>query len=447
MFKSQYVARVYQTTKEKNACEKEFLQAVFELFSAIDDYIDQNQHIEQYAILERMVEPERMISFRVPWIDDNNQIQVNRGYRVQFNSAIGPYKGGLRFHRSVNQSIIKFLGFEQAIKNSLTGLPLGGGKGGADFSPKKKSDAEIMRFCQSYMAELYRHIGPNTDVPAGDIGVGAREIGYLFGYYKKLQNQFTGTITGKGLSYGGSLVRTEATGYGLCYFVLEMLRHFRKTDFIDKNVVISGSGNVALYAAKKAVELGAKVIAMSDSSGYICDENGLDIDAIIKIKDKRESILLYKEHNPHIIIDENSKNIWRVACDIAMPCATENELDLDDAKCLVKNGVYVVAEGANMPATIEATDYFLKKGVLFAPGKAANAGGVATSGLEMSQNAMGLSWTFAEVDEKLQNIMKKIFHEVIDAAQEMNQKDNLVVGANVAGFRKLCDAMIAQGVI
>ncbi|HIT57537.1 MAG TPA: NADP-specific glutamate dehydrogenase, partial [Candidatus Galloscillospira stercoripullorum] len=397
-------------------------------------------------LLTRMVEPDRMLTFTVPWMDDKGYAHTNHGYRVQFNSAIGPYKGGLRFHPSVNPSIVKFLGFEQTYKNALTGLPIGGAAGGADFDPRGKSNREIMRFCQSFMTALYRHIGSDTDIPAGDIGVGAREIGYLFGQYKRIRNEFNGVLTGKGLSYGGSLARTEATGYGLCYFTDEMLRANGKS-FKGQSVVISGSGNVAIYANQKATELGAKVIAMSDSNGYIVDENGIDYKVMKEIKEvKRERIKTYLNYVPTAKYYEGCQGIWTVPCGIALPCATQNELPLEGAKALVEHGCFAVAEGANMPSTLEATAYFQEHGVLFGPAKAANAGGVATSGLEMSQNSMRLSWTFEEVDQKLHGIMTNIYHNAAKAAEEYGMPGNLVAGANIAGFLKVADAMIWQGV-
>ena len=394
------------------------------------------------------MEPERFVQFRVPWVDDNGKVHVNRGYRVQFNSAIGPYKGGLRLHPSVNASVIKFLGFEQCFKNSLTGLPMGGGKGGSDFDPKGKSDMEIMRFCQSFMSELYRHIGPDTDVPAGDIGVGAREVGYLFGQYKKLTNEFTGVLTGKGLSFGGSLARTEATGYGLLYFTQEMLACMKNDSIAGKTVVISGSGNVAIYATQKAQELGAKVVALSDSNGYVYDAEGIKLDVVKQIKEvERGRISEYAKRVPGAVYTEGCKGIWTIPCDVALPCATQNELDGEAAKALIKNGVMAVAEGANMPSTPEAIEAFLEAGILFGPAKAANAGGVATSGLEMSQNSLRLSWTFEEVDARLKDIMVGIFHNAYDAAEKYGKKGNLVAGANIAGFEKIAAAMIAQGVV
>ena len=442
-----YLQGVYEGLAKRNPEQKEFLQAVEEVLESLEPVVAAHPEYEKAGLIERLVEPERIIMFRVPWVDDAGKVQVNRGYRVQFNSAIGPYKGGLRFHPSVNLSILKFLGFEQCFKNSLTGLPMGGGKGGADFDPHGKSDAEVMRFCQSFMTELYRHIGPDTDVPAGDIGVGGREVGYLFGQYKRLQNEYTGVLTGKGIPFGGSLARTEATGYGLCYFTKEMLADAGKS-FEGQRVVISGSGNVATYANQKATQLGGKVIAMSDSNGYIVDENGIDYKVIKEIKEvKRARIKTYLDYVPTAKYVEGSKGIWTVPCDIALPCATQNELDLEDAKQLVANGVFAVAEGANMPTTMEATEYFQKNGVLFCPGKASNAGGVATSALEMSQNSERLSWTFEEVDAKLKTIMVNIFHNLDDAAKKYGMEGNYVAGANIAGFLKVADAMTAQGIV
>jgi glutamate dehydrogenase (NADP+) len=415
---SSYVADVLEETRRKNADQPEFLQAIDEVFTTIAPVIERHSKYQQHAILERITEPERAMIFRVPWQRDSGEMVVNRGFRVEFNSAIGPYKGGLRFHPSVNLSIIKFLGFEQVFKNSLTTLPMGGGKGGSDFNPKGKSDAEVMRFCQSFMTELFRHIGPDTDVPAGDIGVGGREIGFMFGQYKRLRNEFTGVLTGKGLSYGGSLARTEATGYGLCYFTDEMLRAVGKS-FMGKKVVVSGSGNVAIYANQKATQLGATVIAMSDSNGYIVDEKGIDYKVIQEIKEvKRARIKTYLDYVPSAKYVEGCGGIWSVPCDVALPCATQNELNGDAAKVLVKNGCFAVAEGANMPSTPEAVEVFQKNGVLFGPAKAANAGGVATSGLEMSQNSMRLSWTFEEVDERLHGIMKNIYANAAKAAAD-----------------------------
>ena len=445
-FQNKYIKKVYNDVKKRNAGENEFLQAVKEVLETIEPVIERRPDLQQAGVVERIVEPERMIQFRVSWVDDKGRVNVNRGFRVQFNSAIGPYKGGLRLHPSVNGSVIKFLGFEQIFKNSLTGLPMGGGKGGSDFDPKGKSDMEIMRFCQSFMTELSKHIGADTDVPAGDIGVGGREIGYMYGQYKRLRNEFTGVLTGKGLTYGGSLARTEATGYGLCYFVREMLAA-KNDSFKGKTVVISGSGNVAIYATQKATELGAKVVALSDSSGYIYDKNGINLDVIKQIKEvERLRISEYPKRVPGSEFHAGCSGIWTVKCDIALPCATQNELDGKSAEILVKNGCKLVAEGANMPSTPEAVEYFLANGVLFGPAKAANAGGVATSGLEMSQNSIRLSWTFEEVDEKLQNIMKGIYKAAYDASVEYGCEGNLVAGANIAGFLKVAEAMKAQGI-
>ena len=441
-----YLQGVYEDVCKKNSHEPEFLQAVGEVLESLQPVFNQKPELAKTGIMDRMVEPERSLLFRVSWVDDSGKVQVNRGYRVQFSTAIGPSKGGLRFHPSVNLSIIKFLGFEQVFKNSLTGLPLGGGKGGSDFDPKGKSNNEVMRFCQSFMTELQRHIGPDTDVPAGDIGVGGREIGYLFGQYKRIRNEFNGVLTGKGLTYGGSLVRTEATGYGLCYFANEMLKAVGKS-FQGQSVVISGSGNVAIYANQKATQLGGKVIAMSDSNGYIVDENGIDYKIIQEIKEvKRDRIKTYLEYVPGAKYVEGCRGIWTVPCDIALPCATQNELDLEGAKALVANGCFAVAEGANMPSTPEAVAYFQEHGVLFGPAKAANAGGVATSGLEMSQNSIRLGWSFEEVDEKLHGIMANIYRAAADAAREYGMEGNLVAGANIAGFLKVADAMKWQGV-
>ena len=429
-----YLQGVYEGLAKRNPEQKEFLQAVEEVLESLEPVVAAHPEYEKAGLIERLVEPERIIMFRVPWVDDAGKVQVNRGYRVQFNSAIGPYKGGLRFHPSVNLSILKFLGFEQCFKNSLTGLPMGGGKGGSDFDPHGKSDAEVMRFCQSFMTELYRHIGPDTDVPAGDIGVGGREVGYLFGQYKRLQNEYTGVLTGKGIPFGGSLARTEATGYGLCYFTKEMLADAGKS-FEGQRVVISGSGNVATYANQKATQLGGKVIAMSDSNGYIVDENGIDYKVIKEIKEvKRARIKTYLDYVPTAKYVEGSQGIWTVPCDIALPCATQNELLLDGAKALVANGCYCVAEGANMPSTPDAIAYLQQNGILFAPAKASNAGGVATSGLEMSQNSLRLSWTFEEVDERLHNIMVNIYKTAAATAEKYGMKGNLVAGANIAGF-------------
>ncbi|MDD6618665.1 MAG: NADP-specific glutamate dehydrogenase [Clostridiales bacterium] len=442
-----YTEEVYARVVEQNPGEPEFHQAVKEVLESLKVVIDANE--EEYrsmALLERLVEPERIISFRVPWVDDNGQVQVNKGYRVQFNSAIGPYKGGLRFHPSVNQGILKFLGFEQIFKNSLTGLPIGGGKGGSNFDPKGKSDNEVMRFCQSFMTELSKYIGADMDVPAGDIGVGGREIGYLFGQYKRNRGLYEGVLTGKGLTFGGSLVRTQATGYGLVYITNELLKHNGKS-FEGQTVVVSGSGNVAIYAVEKVTQLGGKVVAMSDSNGYIYDENGINLDVIKDIKEvRRGRIKEYVEEVPSAVYTEG-KGIWNIKCDIALPCATQNELNLDDAKALVANGCYCVCEGANMPTTLDATEYLQANKVLFMPGKASNAGGVATSALEMSQNSMRLSWTAEEVDERLHNIMKDIFAKCDDAARRYGLEGNYVAGANIAGFEKVVDAMKAQGIV
>jgi glutamate dehydrogenase (NADP+) len=443
-----YVNDVFQTVLSRNPYEYEFHQAVKEIFdSLIPVFAKQPKYIEQ-GILERIVEPERVISFRVPWVDDKGKIQVNRGFRVQFNSAIGPYKGGLRFHPSVNASIIKFLGFEQTLKNSLTGQSIGGGKGGSDFDPKGKSDGEIMRFTQSFMTELYRHIGPDIDVPAGDIGVGAREIGYMFGQYKKIRGAYeAGILTGKGIGYGGSLARTEATGYGTVYFVQEMLAD-KHLSFEDRTVVVSGSGNVSIYAMEKAIQFGAKVVACSDSNGYIYDPTGINLDTVKRLKEvERKRISEYINEHPEAEYFEGCTGIWSIPCDIALPCATQNEINESSARILVSNGVKAVGEGANMPSTLEAIDVFLENDVLFAPGKAANAGGVAVSALEMAQNSARLSWTFEEVDTKLHKIMINIYQSSIKAAEEYGYPGNLVVGANIAGFLKVADAMIAQGVI
>ncbi len=446
-FSNSYIQSVYDKTAARNPQEPEFLQAVGEVLSSLEPVIAKHPEYEHYAILERICEPERFLQFRVAWQDDQGKTQVNRGYRVQFNSAIGPYKGGLRFHPSVNASIIKFLGFEQGFKNSLTGLPMGGGKGGADFDPKGRSDSEIMRFCQAYMTELYRHIGADTDVPAGDIGVGAREVGYLFGQYKRIVNQYNGVLTGKGLSFGGSLVRKEATGYGLLYFVEELLSVMKGDRLEGKTLLISGSGNVALYALEKAQQLGAKVVAMSDSKGCIYDEEGIDLALMRSIREgQRKPISCYKELKPSTIYTEGHRNIWQIPCDIALPCATQNELYREDAAVLIANGVQVVAEGANMPCTPEAVAAFQKAGVLYAPGKASNAGGVSVSGLEMSQNSLRCSWTAEEVDQKLRDIMVGIFHRAYDAARDCGMEGDLLAGANIAGFLKIAEAMVAQGV-
>lgn len=430
----------------RNPNDKEFLQAVEEVLDSLEIVAEKRPELLESGVFERIVEPERQIIFRVPWVDDNGKVQVNRGFRVQFNSAIGPYKGGLRFHPSVNISIIKFLGFEQIFKNSLTTLPMGGGKGGSDFDPKGKSDGEIMRFCQSFMTELCKHIGQFTDVPAGDIGVGGREIGYLFGQYKKIRNEFSGVLTGKGLTWGGSLARTEATGYGLCYFTEAMLNDHNNS-FKGKTVVISGSGNVAIYACQKATQLGAKVVAMSDSKGFVYDPNGINLDVMKDIKEvRRARIVEYANEVEGATYTEGCANIWTTKCDIALPCATQNELDEASAKALVANGVIAVAEGANMPCTPEAIHVFQSNNIMYAPGKASNAGGVATSGLEMTQNSIRLSWTFEEVDAKLKEIMETIYKNVSTTAKEYGVEGNLVAGANIAGFLKVADAMIAQGV-
>lgn len=441
-----YVQEVLEHTTKRYSYQPEFCQALTEVLNSIAPAVESNPKYQKAALLERLVAPEKATVFRVPWVDDNGTVHVNRGYRVQFNSAIGPYKGGLRFHPSVNMSIIKFLGFEQIFKNSLTGLPIGGGKGGADFDPKGKSDNEVMRFCQGFMTELYKVIGPNSDVPAGDIGVGGREIGYLFGQYKKITGRHEGVLTGKGLSYGGSLARTEATGYGLVYLTDEMLKQHGNA-LEGKTVVVSGSGNVAIYAIEKAQALGAKVATASDSSGYVYDADGIDLDILKKVKEvERARIVKYTEYKPTAKFVPGKK-VWEVPCDVALPCATQNELDLESAKTLVKNGCFAVAEGANMPTTIEATNYFLANKVLFAPGKAANAGGVATSALEMSQNSARIIWTFEQVDEKLKDIMESIYFHLSAAAKEYNSEDNFVVGANIAGFLKVADAMMAQGIV
>lgn len=445
-FKSSYLSKVYADVEKRNAGEPEFLQAVGEVLESLEPVVERRKDLIDAGIIERIVEPERTITFRVSWVDDEGKVQVNRGYRVQFNSAIGPYKGGIRFHPSVNASVIKFLGFEQIFKNSLTGLPMGGGKGGADFDPKGKSEGEIMRFCQSFMTELSRHIGQFTDVPAGDIGVGAREIGYMYGQYKRIKNEFTGVLTGKGLTYGGSLIRKQATGYGLCYFTNEMLAAAGKS-FDGATVIISGSGNVAIYAAAKAMELGAKVVAMSDSSGYVYDKDGIKLDVIKQIKEiDRGRISEYATRVPGAVFTKGSRGIWTIPCDIALPCATQNELDGDSAKVLVENGCYAVAEGANMPSTPEAIAVFQQNKVLFAPAKAANAGGVATSGLEMSQNSLRLRWTAEEVDERLKKIMADIYKNTAAAAKEFGLEGNLLAGANIAGFIRVAEAMKEQGV-
>ena len=446
-FKNAYLAQVMEKVEKRNPGEPEFHQAVREVLESLEPVVEAHPEYIERGIIDEIVEPERIIKFRVPWLDDNGKVQVNRGFRVQFNSAIGPYKGGLRFHPSVYEGIIKFLGFEQIFKNSLTGLPIGGGKGGSDFDPKGKSDMEVMCFCQSFMTELSKHIGADTDVPAGDIGVGGREIGFLFGQYKRLRNEFTGVLTGKGLNYGGSLARTEATGYGLCYFTEEMLNDHADS-FKGKTVVISGSGNVAIFATEKATQLGAKVVALSDSNGYIYDANGIDLDAVKQIKlVDRKRIKEYVAAHPSAEYHDGCSGIWTIKCDIALPCATQNEIDEASAKALVANGVKAVAEGANMPSTPEAIAVFQSNGVLFGPAKAANAGGVATSALEMSQNSMRYSWTFEEVDAKLHDIMVNIYRNSAAAAEKYGMKGNLVAGANIAGFEKVADAMMAHGVV
>ena len=449
MLQNEYLQRVYAQVVTRDPDQREFHQAVLEVLESLELIMDKHPEYEREGILESFVEPERILCFRVPWCDDQGKVHVNRGYRVQFSSTIGPYKGGLRFHPTVNLSILKFLGFEQILKNSLTGLPLGGAKGGSDFDPKGKSDREVMRFCQSFMTELNRHIGQFVDVPAGDIGVGAREIGYLFGQYCRIRGGYeAGVLTGKGLGFGGSLGRTEATGFGLCYLTEEMLLRMKNDSLMDKTVVISGSGNVAIFACQKAQELGARVVALSDSDGYIYDPAGIQIEVVKSIKLlQRGRIKEYTQWVPGSVYHEGFRNIWSIPCDVAMPCATQNEIDLDCARALVQNGAMAVCEGANMPCRPEAIQLFQDAGLLFAPAKAANAGGVATSGLEMSQNSMRYSWTFEEVDAKLKSIMTTIFHNIYEASVECGMPGNLVVGANVAGFRKVADAMVAQGIV
>ena len=445
-FKSEYLEKVYKNLEKRNPDQKEFLQAVSEVFTSLEPVVAKHPEIEQNAIMERITEPERFVQFRVAWVDDSGKVQVNRGYRAQFNSAIGPYKGGLRFHPSVNESVIKFLGFEQIFKNSLTGLPMGGAKGGSDFDPHGKSDMEIMRFCQSFMTELCRHIGPDTDVPAGDIGVGGREVGYLFGQYKRIRNEFTGTLTGKGLSFGGSLARAEATGYGLCYFTKEVLASIGET-FNGKRVLVSGSGNVAVYACKKAVELGAKVVGMSNSGGYITDDSGIDPKVVEEIYLRHGRIEEYTKSVSTAKFVEGPRNMWfDLKADVVLPCATQNEIDEEAARAIVKNGAKVVCEGANMPDTPEAIRIYKESGVLYAPGKASNAGGVAVSGLEMSQNSARLGWSFEKVDSMLEEIMKSIYKSCVKAAEEYGFGYDLEAGANIAGFGKVCDAMLAQGI-
>ena len=444
--KSEYLEKVYKNLEKRNPGQKEFLQAVSEVFTSLEPVVAKHPEIEQNAIMERITEPERFVQFRVAWVDDSGKVQVNRGYRAQFNSAIGPYKGGLRFHPSVNESVIKFLGFEQIFKNSLTGLPMGGAKGGSDFDPHGKSDMEIMRFCQSFMTELCRHIGPDTDVPAGDIGVGGREVGYLFGQYKRIRNEFTGTLTGKGLSFGGSLARAEATGYGLCYFTKEVLASIGET-FNGKRVLISGSGNVAVYACKKAVELGAKVVGMSNSGGYITDDSGIDPKVVEEIYLRHGRIEEYTKSVSTAKFVEGPRNMWfDLKADVVLPCATQNEIDEEAARAIVKNGAKVVCEGANMPDTPEAIRIYKESGVLYAPGKASNAGGVAVSGLEMSQNSARLGWSFEKVDSMLEEIMKSIYKSCVKAAEEYGFGYDLEAGANIAGFGKVCDAMLAEGI-
>ena len=445
--KNEYLNSLMQKVIAKNPSEPEFYQAVHEFLTSVETIVDIHPELIEKKVLERILEPERTVMFRVAWVDDKGEIQINRGYRIQFNSAIGPYKGGLRLHPSVNLGILKFLGFEQIFKNSLTGLARGGAKGGSDFDPKGKSDNEVMSFCQSFMRELYRHIGPDCDVPAGDIGTGAREIGYMYGQYKKIRNEFTGVLTGKGLAWGGSLARTEATGYGLCYFTNCMLAK-KGTSFEGKTVVVSGAGNVAIYATEKAQQLGAKVVALCDSTGYIHDPDGIKLDIVKDIKEvRRARISEYVKEVPTATYKDGCSGIWTIPCDIALPCATQNELNLESAKTLVANGVKFVAEGANMPTTPDAIEYFQSNGVFFAPGKASNAGGVATSGLEMAQNSQRLSWTFEEVDAKLKTIMENIFKNADETATAIGHEDNLVMGANIAGLLRVSDAMIAQGVI
>ena len=444
-----YLASVLENVRTKHGNEPEFVQTVEEVLSSLEPVIEKHPEYEKVDLLNRMVEPERMFTFRVVWCDDNGQWHTNRGWRCQFNGAIGPYKGGLRFQKNVYEGIIKFLGFEQTFKNSLTGLPIGGAKGGSDFDPAGKSDAEVMRFCQSFMTELYRHIGQFTDTPAGDIGVGAREVGYMYGQYKKIVDRFEGgVITGKGLTYGGSLARTEATGYGICYFSAEVLKHLRNDSFEGKKVIVSGSGNVAQYCAQKCMQFGGKVIAMSDSKGYIYDPNGINLDVLFDIKQKRRArISVYADEVPGSEYHEGCKGIWTIPCDIAMPCASQNEMDLEGAKAVIANGAMAVFEGANMPLTPEAINAVIEAGLLYTPGKASNAGGVATSGLEMSQNSLRMSWSFEEVDEKLHGIMKNIFKSCYDASVECGQPGNMMLGANVAGFLKVANAMMAQGIV
>ncbi len=442
-----YLLRIYENIQNKDANEPEFLQAVKEVLTSIEPYVNEHPELEANGILERFTEPERLITFRVPWTDDQGKVHVNRGYRVQFNSAIGPYKGGIRLHPSVNPSIMKFLGFEQTLKNSLTGLPMGGGKGGCDFDPRGKSDLEVMRFCQSFMTELSKYIGPDTDVPAGDIGTGKREIGYMFGQYKRLKNEFTGVLTGKGLSYGGSLGRTSATGYGLCYFTNQMLKQMANTSFVDKKVIVSGTGNVGLYAVEKAQALGAKVIGINDISGTVYNENGINFELLKDVKEtKRLLVKDYAALDKECTYTPNPKDLWQIKCDIALPCATQNEIDLDDVKALVKNGLICLAEGANMPCSLDATNFLIENKIMFGPAKAANAGGVMVSGFEMSQNSMRYAWTETDVDAKLKTQMENIFNEVLACATHYGNPFNTVLGANISGFKKVAEAMLAQGV-
>lgn len=448
MLTNEYIKRVYQQVEKRDGDQPEFLQAVREVFSSLEPVVERHPEYEANGVLERLVEPERAVKFRVAWTDDQGHVQVNRGYRIQFNSAIGPYKGGLRFHPTVTESVIKFLGFEQILKNSLTGLPMGGAKGGSDFDPKGRSDAEVMRFCQAFMTELQRHIGQFTDVPAGDINVGSREIGYLFGQYKRIRDEYSGVLTGKDLTFGGSLARTEATGYGLCYYTQEALQTLRKDSFQGKTVVISGSGNVAIFATEKAQQLGAKVVTASDSNGYVYDPNGIDLDVVKDIKlGHRGRIREYADRVDSAEYHEGCKGVWTVPCDIALPCATQNEIDGESAKTLMANGCTVVCEGANMPSTPEAIEVYQDNKVLYGPAKAANAGGVAVSGLEMSQNSLRLQWTFDEVDQRLKDIMTGIFQKSYQASKEYGHEGDLMLGANVAGFTKVADAMVAQGIL
>ena len=445
---NQYLLNIYENVKQKDKNEPEFLQAVYEVLNSIEPYVNEHPELEKNGIIERFVEPERLISFRVPWVDDEGKVHVNRGYRVQFNSAIGPYKGGIRLHPSVNPSIMKFLGFEQTLKNSLTGLPMGGGKGGSDFDPRGKSDLEVMRFCQSFITELFRHIGADTDVPAGDIGTGAREVGYMFGQYKRLKNEWTGVFTGKGLSFGGSIGRTSATGYGLCYFTNKMLNVMKNTSFEGKKVIVSGSGNVGIYAAIKAKQLGATVVALSDISGYVYKESGIDLTLAREIKEAKRGLLKdYAELDKECTFNPNPKLLWQVKCDIALPCATQNEIDLDDVKALVANGVIAVSEGANMPSTPEAIHVFQEAKIMYAPGKASNAGGVSVSGLEMSQNSYKLNWSSAKVDEKLHEIMHNIHSACVKYGTREDGYIDYVKGANIAGFMKVAQAMLEQGIV